>query len=77
MPTLNDTFLVRGPLHLYNISVGRLLHKQTPEQIAWEATQEAGEQTEPADETEAALQSAIPANANGESRKRKARARAS
>ncbi|KAK5133105.1 hypothetical protein LTR08_008215 [Meristemomyces frigidus] len=72
-PTLFDTFLVRGPVHLYNISLGRILNKPTPEQIAWDATREQEEQEE-TDEAEVALRSAVSANANGESRKRKSRA---
>lgn len=60
-------------MHLYNISVGRFLNKQTPEHLAWEASQDA--EQEPQNESEAALKSALPANANGESRKRKSKAR--
>ena len=60
-------------MHLYNISVGRLLNKQSPEQIAWEATREQEEQDEQ-DEADAALKAALPANANAEARKRRSRA---
>lgn len=58
---------MRAPLFLYNVTVGRVLNKQTPEHIEWEAS---GDQ-EYMDEAEAALQSALPPNANGETRKRK------
>ena len=71
---MQETFLVRGPVHLYNISIGRLLNKQTPEHVEWEAA--GGDDQEGLDETEATLKSALPANANGESRKRKSKARA-
>ncbi|KAK3677694.1 hypothetical protein LTR78_002544 [Recurvomyces mirabilis] len=73
VPGVQDTFLVRGPVHLYNISIGRLLNKQTPEHIEWEAA--GGDDQEVVDEAEATLKSALPANANGESRKRKSKAR--
>jgi hypothetical protein len=46
-----------------------MLNKQTPEYIEWEATLEQPEE----DETSSSLHSAIPANANGETRKRKAK----
>lgn len=78
-PTLADTFLLRGPRYLYDISAGRYLNKQTPEQIAYEAAleqeqqQQEGEQESGRDETEANLRSAIPLNHEGESRKRRAR----
>ncbi|KAK5122421.1 hypothetical protein LTR85_004005 [Meristemomyces frigidus] len=75
-PSISDTFLVRGPVHLYNMSVGRMLNKQSPEQIALEAMQEQEEQGQE-DEAEPALRSALAPNANGESRKRKAKARSS
>jgi len=74
-PTISDTFLVRGPRHLYNISAGRFLNKQTPEHLAYEATGAADQ--EPQDEAKVALQAALSTNANGESRKRKAKARSS
>lgn len=74
MPSFQNTFLYRGPMHLYNISLGRYLNRQTPEQIAWEASQDQ-EQEQQQDEVEAALKSALPANANGETRKRKAKAK--
>lgn len=69
IPTIRDTVLVRAPLFLYNVTLGRVLNKQTPEHIEWEAS---GEQEE-LNEAEAALQSALPPNANGETRKRKAK----
>ncbi|RMY95007.1 hypothetical protein D0861_00950 [Hortaea werneckii] len=76
-PTLSDTFLLRGPRYLYDISAGRYLNKQTPEQIAYEAALEQEQQMEQEgagyDETEANLRSAIPLNHEGESRKRRAR----
>merc|ERR1712070_900787 len=56
-PTLSDTFLLRGPRYLYDISAGRYLNKQTPEQIAYEAALEQEQQEEQ----------------EGESRKRRAR----
>ncbi|EME39506.1 hypothetical protein DOTSEDRAFT_47994 [Dothistroma septosporum NZE10] len=71
-PAITDTWLVRLPVYLYNQSLGRALNKQTPEQIVYEATKD---QDEDADEATAALNSALPANANGESRKRKSKAR--
>ena len=72
-PRITDTFLFRGPVHLYNITAGRFLNKQTPEHIAYEANGDLdqGEQ----DESEALLQAALPANANGEARKRRSKAR--
>ncbi|KAK0307112.1 hypothetical protein LTR01_005758 [Friedmanniomyces endolithicus] len=72
-PGIFDTFLVRGPVHLYNISIARLLNKQTPEHIAWEANGDLDQ--EPQDGTDALLQAALPSNANGEARKRKSRAK--
>ncbi|KAK3066314.1 hypothetical protein LTR53_017390 [Teratosphaeriaceae sp. CCFEE 6253] len=74
-PGIRDTFLFRAPLHLYNLTAGRYLHKQTPEYIAWEANGGA-EQAPQLDESEAMLAAAVPANANGEARMRKSRARA-
>lgn len=71
-PTIRDTFLVRGPVFLYNITAGRLLNKQTPEHIQWEVT--TGEH-DADDDTAVLLDSSVPSNANGESRKRKAKAR--
>ncbi|CAK4029666.1 J domain-containing [Lecanosticta acicola] len=72
VPSINDTFLIRLPVFLYNQSLGKVLNKQTADHIEWEA--EGGEQ-EQVDEVEASLRSAIPANANGESRKRKSKAK--
>lgn len=72
-PTINDTFLVRFPIFLYNRSLGKVLNKQTPEHIAWEAS--LGEEQEEVDEAEASLRSAIPPNANGEARKRRSKAK--
>ncbi|KAK5110866.1 hypothetical protein LTR62_005577 [Meristemomyces frigidus] len=73
-PSIQDTFLVRGPIHLYNISLGRFLNKQTPEHIEWEAN--GGNEQEDLDETEEAIRAALPANMNGEQRRRKTKARA-
>ena len=70
-PSINDTWLVRGPVFLYNQSLGRLLKKQTPEHIQWEAS---GEQ-EAVDEATSSLHTAIAPNANGEARKRRAKAK--
>ena len=66
-PSISDTFLVRLPLYLYNKSLGKALNKQTPEHIAWEAE---GEDVASTD----ALNIALSANANGETRKRRAKA---
>ena len=71
-PGITSTFLVRLPVHLYNISLGRVLNKQTPEHIAWEA--EGGDE-EDEDDATAALKEAVQPNANGETRRRKAKAR--
>ncbi|EMC91100.1 hypothetical protein BAUCODRAFT_39230 [Baudoinia panamericana UAMH 10762] len=71
-PSIQDTFLVRGPLYLYNMSLGRVLNKQTPDHVAWEVT-DGAEQGQP-DEIEASLNAALPANASGEARKRKTKA---
>ena len=70
-PSISDTVLVRAPIFLYNKSLGRFLNKQTPEYIEWEAS------GDPAvdDETTAMLQSALPPNANAETRKRKSKAK--
>lgn len=57
-------------MFMYNRSLGRLLNKQTPEQIAWDAVE--GEETT---EAEAALNSAVAPNVNGETRKRRSKAR--
>lgn len=73
MPTIRDTVLVRGPILLYNKSLGRLLNKQTPEYIQSEAE---GDEQEYSDDATASIQSAISPNANGEARKRKSKARA-
>lgn len=70
-PTIQNTFLVRLPVFLYNQSLGRVLNKQTPEHVEWEATLNQSQE----DETTSSLHSAIPANANGETRKRKAKTR--
>ncbi|KAK3700006.1 hypothetical protein LTR37_016166 [Vermiconidia calcicola] len=71
-PTISDTVLVRGPLFLYNKSLGRLLNKQTPEHFHQELSMDGQEEE---DEATASLNAAIPANANGEARKRKSKAR--
>ena len=65
---MGDTFLVRLPLFLYNKSLGKYLNKQTPDYIEWEA--EGAE-----DDSTDALNTALPPNANGETRKRRAKAR--
>lgn len=57
-------------MYLYNVSLGRFLHKQTPEHIAWEAGEQDAE-----DEASEALSEAIQPNANGEARKRKVKGR--
>ncbi|KAH9844470.1 putative J domain-containing protein [Teratosphaeria destructans] len=76
VPTISDTFLFRGPKYLYNISLGRLLNKQTPDHAAWEIQQDLGDgQDAPQDETEAAVRSAMATNANAEAKKRKANIR--
>lgn len=67
-PSISDTFLVRGPLYLYNISLGKFLNKQTPAHTQWEAT---GGEDSAEDDATNAINSAIAPNANGESRKRK------
>ena len=67
-PSIGNTFLARLPLFLYNKSLGRYLNKQTPEYIEWEAE---GENYDGADP----LSSALPPNANGETRKRRAKAK--
>ena len=69
-PTISDTVLVRAPLFVYNKSIGRLLNKQTPEHIAWEASDEQDQ-----DDETAKLQAALPANASAETRKRRAKAK--
>lgn len=70
-PSIKDTVLVRGPVLLYNVSIGRYLNKQTPEHIEWEVS--GGQEEE--DEATAMLNSALPPNANAETRKRKAKAK--
>jgi len=70
-PKLTDTFLVRGPIYLYNITIGRALNKQTPEHVHWELTHSDEQQ----EDDDTLLKSAFPTNANGETRKRKAKAR--
>ncbi|EME80252.1 uncharacterized protein MYCFIDRAFT_70601 [Pseudocercospora fijiensis CIRAD86] len=67
MPTLFDTGIVRIPKYLYNVSLGKVLNKQTSDHVAAELV---GEEEE-VDATEAVLQSATAPNANGEARKRK------
>ncbi|WPH03815.1 Hypothetical protein R9X50_00669800 [Acrodontium crateriforme] len=70
-PTIKDTVLVRGPIYLYNVSIGRLFQKQDPKYTAWEVTMDQDQM----EESEAALHSATAPNANGEARRRKAKAR--
>ncbi|KAI5263993.1 hypothetical protein E4T47_08871 [Aureobasidium subglaciale] len=69
-PTINDTFLVRLPIFLYNKSLGTVLGKKTSEaelEELLEGTQEA----EGEDEATATLKSAAQPNGNAETRKRK------
>ena len=71
-PTFQDTFLFRGPKFLYNQTIGRALGKQTIDHIAWEATGSPGVGIpEVNGGLEPSLEAAVPANANGEARKRK------
>ncbi|KAF2876303.1 DNAJ domain-containing protein [Massariosphaeria phaeospora] len=67
-PTIFDTVLLKLPKYLYNQSVGRVLGNQR-------AIDEPLLDSSDLPEDEAALQSATAANANGEARKRKARAK--
>jgi hypothetical protein len=55
-------------VYFYNKSLGRYLNKQTPEYIEWEAEGEDDAAADP-------LRSALPPNANGETRKRRAKAK--
>ncbi|KAF2863605.1 DNAJ domain-containing protein [Piedraia hortae CBS 480.64] len=59
-PSITDTFLVRAPLFFYRQTIGRLTGKAPVEQEA-----------EAKDESEAALNSALPMNANEEARRRR------
>lgn len=68
-PTINDTVLVRLPLFIWNRSLGQLLGKQTSDYVVSELVDE----DEQVDETEASLRAAVPANANGEARKRRSK----
>jgi len=70
-PTINDTVLVRLPLFIWNRSLGQLLGKQTSDYVVRELVDE----DEGVDETEASLRAAVPANANGEARKRRSKAK--
>lgn len=70
-PGLQDTFVFRGPKFLYNKSVGRFFDQQTADHVAWEANGEPLEHVPEVSMTEPSLSSAIPANAQSESRKRK------
>ncbi|THW76709.1 hypothetical protein D6D19_02902 [Aureobasidium pullulans] len=69
-PTFNDTWLVRGPIMLYNKSLGTVLGKKTSE-AEMEELLEGTEESEGVDEATATLKSAAQPNANAESRKRK------
>ncbi|PSN60375.1 hypothetical protein BS50DRAFT_579246 [Corynespora cassiicola Philippines] len=66
-PTVYDTLLFKLPKFFYNQSLGRVLGKKNEESLFEEST---------LPEDEAALQSATAQNPNGETRKRKAKARA-
>ncbi|CAI6341744.1 unnamed protein product [Periconia digitata] len=68
MPTIFNTMLFRLPKFLFNQSVGRLLGNKA-------AVEESLIEGSDLPEDEAALQSATAANLNGESRKRRAKAR--
>ncbi|KAK6437615.1 hypothetical protein LTR95_006194 [Oleoguttula sp. CCFEE 5521] len=71
-PSITDTFVVRGPMYLYNISLGRLLNKQTNDYIFAEANgEDVLEEVGIPGITEPSLSSAITPNAEAESRKRK------
>ncbi|KAG9982336.1 hypothetical protein KCU98_g6856, partial [Aureobasidium melanogenum] len=69
-PTINDTFLVRLPIYLYNKSVGTILGKKTSE-AEMEELLEGTEEAEGVDEATATLKSAAQPNGNAETRKRK------
>lgn len=68
-PTVYDTLLFKLPKFFYNQSIGRLLGNK-------EAVEEPLVETSDLPEDEAALQAATAANLNGETRKRKAKAKA-
>jgi hypothetical protein len=68
-PTVYDTLLFKLPRYFYNQSVGRILGNR-------QAVDEPLLEKSDLPEDEAALQSATALNANGEARKRKAKARA-
>lgn len=70
-PSIQDTFLFRGPKFLYNKSVGRFLSKQTADHVAWEANGEPLASVPEVSISEPSLSSAIPANAQSEGRRRK------
>lgn len=69
-PTIKDTVLVRLPLFIWNRSVGQLLGKQTTDHVVSELLED-----EDVDESEASLRAAVPANSNGEMRKRRSKAK--
>lgn len=71
VPAIQDTFLFRGPKFLYNKTLGRALNKQTPDHAAWEINGAPLDHTLEVSVAEPSLDSAIPANAEGETRKRK------
>lgn len=65
--------MFRGPIFVWNRTLGQFLGKKTQDA---EMEELLGEETQEQDETEATLHSAMAANANGEARKRKAKNRA-
>ncbi|KAK4967000.1 hypothetical protein LTR66_012000 [Elasticomyces elasticus] len=71
-PTVYDTAIFRLPKWAYNRTIGQLLNKKTEDAALHEII---GDAEVEVSESERTLKSAVPANANGESRKRKARAR--
>ncbi|QIX00060.1 hypothetical protein AMS68_005577 [Peltaster fructicola] len=72
-PSLMDTFLVRAPIFLYNQSLGRLLNKQTTEEVVWEAN--GAPLSETLEGAPISLDAAISTNANAEARKRRTKAK--
>jgi hypothetical protein len=68
-PGFTDTFLYRSPVFLYNVSLGRLLNKQTPEHAYWEAN--GGSIEKVVESAEPSLSAAIPPNQEAEARRRK------
>lgn len=70
IPGFTDTFVFRGPKFLYNKTIGRVFGAQTADHAVWEANGEPLDDI-PEISTEPSLASAIPSNAQGETRKRK------